>query len=161
MTEADYAEAKRLFLRGVVGAGDAHDMVREAWDLHPRYNTFPGEVYMRLAAEALHLCGAGVDGPIQYEGLLAQHLPECEFRGRDNQKIKFALHAAAALNGGLEADLLDEVQWWRTDDYWQYALYAAVALTRAAAVHMGADLPRLVEQVAARNDIDLTAETDP
>ncbi len=36
----------------------------------------------------------------------------------------------AALNGGLEADLLDEVVWWRTDDFWQYALYAAVALVQ-------------------------------
>ena len=41
--------------------------------------------------------------------------------------------AAAALHGGTEPDLLDEVAWWQTDDFWQYALFAAVAYIRAAA----------------------------
>jgi hypothetical protein len=41
--------------------------------------------------------------------------------------------AAAALRGGAEPDLLDEVTWWQTDDFWQYALFAAVAYVRAAA----------------------------
>jgi len=27
--------------------------------------------------------------------------------------------AAAALRGGAEPDLLDEVAWWQTDDFWQ------------------------------------------
>ena len=31
---------------------------------------------------------------------------------------------AAALHGGTEPDLLDEVAWWQTDDFWQYALSA-------------------------------------
>ena len=33
---------------------------------------------------------------------------------------------------GLSPDLLDEVAWWQTDDFWQYALYAAIAYIRAA-----------------------------
>jgi hypothetical protein len=41
--------------------------------------------------------------------------------------------AAAALHGGTEPDLLDEVAWWQTDEFWQYALFAAVAFIRAAA----------------------------
>jgi hypothetical protein len=32
--------------------------------------------------------------------------------------------AAAAVHGGTEPDLLDEVSWWQTDDFWQYALFA-------------------------------------
>jgi hypothetical protein len=32
-----------------------------------------------------------------------------------------------------EPDLLDEVAWWQTDDFWQYGLFAAVAYIRAAA----------------------------
>ena len=39
--------------------------------------------------------------------------------------------AAAALHGGTEPDLLDEVAWWQADDLWQYALFAAVAYIRA------------------------------
>lgn len=45
--------------------------------------------------------------------------------------------AAAALRGGTEPDLLDEVAWWQTDDFWQYALYAAVAFIRLAADRVG------------------------
>ena len=46
--------------------------------------------------------------------------------------------AAAALHGGTEPDLLDEVAWWQADDFWrQYALFAAVAYIRAAASRAG------------------------
>jgi hypothetical protein len=40
--------------------------------------------------------------------------------------------AAAATHGGTEPDLLDEVSWWQTDDFWEYALFAAVAYIRAS-----------------------------
>ncbi len=60
-------------------------------------------------------------------------MPEFAFRGRQNHKLQFAILAAAALRGGTEPDLLEDVAWWQTDDFWQYALYAAVAYIRAAA----------------------------
>jgi len=44
--------------------------------------------------------------------------------------LQYALLAAAALGGGTQPDLLDEVAWWQTDDFWQYALFAAVAILR-------------------------------
>jgi hypothetical protein len=50
--------------------------------------------------------------------------PECTFGGRQKRKLQFAVLAAAALRGGAEPDLLDEVAWWQTDDFWQYALFA-------------------------------------
>jgi hypothetical protein len=58
---------------------------------------------------------------------LANYLPEWTFKGRENRKIQFAILTSAAFRGGLEPDLLGEVVWWHTDDYWQYALLAAVA----------------------------------
>ncbi len=61
------------------------------------------------------------------EGLRERFLPEFAFRGRQNKKLQYAVLAAAALQGGTEPDLLDEVAWWQTDDFWQYALFAAVA----------------------------------
>jgi hypothetical protein len=39
---------------------------------------------------------------------------------------------AAALRGGTDPDLLEEVAWWQIDDFWQYALSATVAYIRAA-----------------------------
>jgi hypothetical protein len=55
--------------------------------------------------------------------MLKRFLPGCAFRGRQNKKLQFAILAAAALRGGTEPDLLDEVAWWHTDDFWQYALF--------------------------------------
>jgi hypothetical protein len=53
--------------------------------------------------------------------------PERAFGGRRNKKLRYAVLAAAALHGGTDPDLLDEVAWWQTDDFWQYALFATVA----------------------------------
>jgi hypothetical protein len=43
-------------------------------------------------------------------------LPERTFRGREYNKLQYAVLAAAALHGGTEPDLLEEVAWWQTDD---------------------------------------------
>jgi hypothetical protein len=40
-----------------------------------------------------------------------------------------------------EPDLLDEAAWWQTDDFWRYALFAAVAYIRAAASRYRAGWP--------------------
>jgi hypothetical protein len=159
VTDDDRAEALRRFLVGLADGADANDTCREVWDLHPRDNTFPGEVYMRLAAEALEMSGADRTNPIPYEGLLDEYLPECEFRGRDNQKIKFALHTPAALHGGLDPDLLDEIVWWGTDDYWQYALLGAVALIRASAARLGVGVEDFATTLADRHHISVGGGT--
>jgi hypothetical protein len=51
--------------------------------------------------------------------------------------IGLAAPGVPALHGGTEPDLLDEVVWWQTDDFWQYALFAEVAYIRAAASRAG------------------------
>jgi hypothetical protein len=40
------------------------DLVSELAPLHPRDNTFPGEVFLQLAADALDWCGARRSGPL-------------------------------------------------------------------------------------------------
>jgi hypothetical protein len=65
--------------------------------------------------------------PLPLEGLRERFLPERTFRGRQNTTLQYVVLAAAAIHGGTEPDLLDEVAWWQTDDFWQYALFAAVA----------------------------------
>ena len=77
-------------------------------------------------------------------------LPECAFRGRQNKKLQFAVLVAAALRGGAEPDLLDEVTWWQTDDFWQYALWAAVAYIRAAASQADVPVRRVCQELAQR-----------
>ena len=110
---------------------------------------------MGLAADTLELVGVTRQEAIGYEGLRETFLPECTFRGRENRKIQYALLTAAALRGGLEPDLLDEVIWWNSDDYWRYALFAAVALIRSGAQRQGVPVARMVEQLAERHDVAL------
>lgn len=60
----------------------------------------------------MRLAGARVPGPTRAEAQV-RHL------------------AIGASRVGIDPDLLDEITWWRTDDFWLYALAAAVAIIRA------------------------------
>jgi hypothetical protein len=57
---------------------------------------------------------------------------------------------AAALHGGTEPDLLDEVAWRQAEDLWQYALFAAVAYIRAAASRAGVAVRQACQDLAER-----------
>ncbi len=103
----------RTLLAGLARDADIFELVSELAPLHPRDNTFPGEVFLRLAAGALDWCGASRADPLPLEGLRERFLPERTFRGRQNTKLQYAVLAAAALHGGTEPDLLDEVAWHR------------------------------------------------
>ncbi|MCP4968711.1 MAG: hypothetical protein GY926_26220 [bacterium] len=143
-------------MSGLAEGVDIFELTESLADLHPKNNTFPGEVLMGLAADALEIAAVTRDDPVHYEGLRDAYLPECRFRGRENRKIQYAVLTSASVRGGLEPDLLDEVIWWHGDDYWRYALYAAVALIRASGDHQAIPVARFVEQLAELHDITLT-----
>jgi hypothetical protein len=147
-TSEDAAAARRILLDGLGRDADIFEMLPELAPLHPRDNTFPGEVFLQLAADALDWCGASRADPLALEGLRERFLPECAFRGRQNKKLQYAVLAAAALHGGTEPDLLDEVAWWQTDDFWHYALFATVAYIRAAASRAGVPARQACQQLA-------------
>jgi hypothetical protein len=151
-TPEDTAAARKILLGGLARDAEISGLMGELAPLHPRDNTFPGEVFLRLAADALDWCGASRTDPLALEGLREQFLPECAFRGRRNKKLQYAVLAAAALHGGTEPDLLDEVAWWQTDDFWQYALFAAVAYVRAAASRAGTPVRQACQYLAGRQD---------
>src|SRR5271169_6208801 len=52
-TPQDAAAARRMLLDGLARDADILELVSELAPLHPRNNTFPGEVFLRLAADAL------------------------------------------------------------------------------------------------------------
>jgi hypothetical protein len=117
---------------------------------HPRNDTFPGEIFLRLAADALDWCRVSRTNPLQLEGLRERFLPEVSFRGRQNKKFQYAVLAAAAQHGGTEPDLLEEVAWWHSDDFWEYALDAAAAYIRAAASQTGVPVRQACHDLARR-----------
>ena len=147
----DAATARRILLDGLARDSEVFELVGELAPLHPRNNTFPGEVFLHVAADALDWCGASRAEPLALEGMRERFLPECAFRGRQNQKLQFAIMAAAALRGGTEPDLLSEVVWWQTDDFWQYALYAAAAYIRATAGRADVSVRQACQELAERD----------
>ncbi len=147
----DAATARRILLGGLAQGREVAELAGELAPLHPRNNTFPGEVLLGVAADALDWCRASRADPLALDGMRERFLPECAFRGRQNKKLQFAILAAAALRGGAEPDLLDEVAWWQTDDFWQYALYAAVAYIRAAAGRAGVPVRQACQELAQRD----------
>ena len=147
-TPEDTVTARRILLDGLARDADVLELVSELTPLHPRDNTFPGEVFLRLTADALDWCRATRADPLPLEGLRERFLPGRAFRGRQNSKFQYALLAAAAIHGGTEPDLLEEVAWWQADDFWQYALFAAVAYIRAAASRAGVPVRQACQDLA-------------
>lgn len=148
-TPQDAVTARRILLDGMARDSEVPELAGGLAPLHPRDDTFPGEVLLQIAADALAWCQASRADPLALEGMSQRFLPECAFRGRQNKKLQFAV-LAAALHGGAEPDLLDEVAWWQTDDFWQYALYAAVGYIRAAASRAGVPVRQVCQELAQR-----------
>ena len=88
--------------------------------------------------------------PRPLEGLRERFLPEVTLHGRQNAKLQYAILAAAGVHGETAPDLLDEVAWWQADDFWQYALFAAVAYIRAAASRAGVPVRQACQDLAQR-----------
>jgi len=153
-TDEDRAEALQRFLAGLARGNDAYQLTSEIADLHVRNNTFPGEVFMELSADALDVVGAKRADAVVYRELLSQHLPEVEFRGKEHRRIQYAVLTPFAVRGGLEPDLLDEVTYW-IEQYWQYALFAAVAIVRECAERSGTPIESFVAELAKRSAIEI------
>lgn len=130
----DDKRAAVLELLESLGRGDDLEVIVESARLrHPKNDTFPGEVFLDVARDALDLAGATRLQPIAYDGLRDALLVEWPLRGKEKARFQHAVLAAAAGRGGIEPDLLDEVIWSHGDDFWFYGTLAAVACIRAAA----------------------------
>ena len=99
-TPQDAITARRALLDGLARDADIFNVLSELEPLHPRNDTFPGEVFLDLAADALEWCGASRAEPLPLEGLRERFLPEGAFRGRQNAKLRYAVLAAAGVHGG-------------------------------------------------------------
>jgi hypothetical protein len=105
----DAVTARQTLPARLARDADIFELLSELAPLPPRDNTFPGEVFLHVAADALDWCGASRADPLPLEGLRERFLPKRPFRGRQKTKFQYAVLAAAALHGGTEPDLLDEV----------------------------------------------------
>jgi hypothetical protein len=154
-TDEDRVEALQRFFVGLARGDDANQLSSAIADLHVRHSTFPGEVFMELAADALDFAGTTRADAVGYRDLLSRHLPEVEFRGKEHRRIQYALLTPFAVHGGLEPDLLDEVTYW-IEQYWQYALFAAVAIVRDCAERSDTPIETLVAELATLATIEIS-----
>ena len=101
----------------------------------------------------LGVADAGTDDVYAAMDWLAGRQREIEkqLAGRQLREGGIAMSGLSSSRGGTEPDLLDEVAWWQTDDFWQYALYAAVAYIRAAASRAGVPVRRVCQELAQRD----------
>jgi hypothetical protein len=161
-SDVDYHAAARPGLLGLMPGQELDSVVEKLAALHPRYNTFPAEVLLELAAEAIEESGASPADPVLYEGMRDRLLPEFVFRGKLPQhKSHYALMAAAMTRAGVYPDLLDEAAGWGLEDMWEYAFYALLLYGRAAAERIRQSPEAIAAAIAFRRGIDLESAQGP
>jgi hypothetical protein len=159
-SDDDGVEVIRIAFSGLARGRELFELRRELEPLHPVRNTFPGEVLLGLAAEAIELSGASRESPIEFEGIRERFLPECTAHANtQHQHSKYALRAAAMIRAGVDPGLLDEVMLWQSDDLWIWALDALAVYVRAAAHRTGLSVDVVCERLAERHGVDLSART--
>jgi hypothetical protein len=157
-TPEDRVVAVRVVLSGIADETDLADLRTRVEPLNSPNDTFLGEVFLELAADAIEVSGASRERPIAFEKIRERHLPECTARTKaQHHKSIYALRAAAMVRAGVDPGLLDEVSWWRTDDLWLWALDALVVYLRVAAERTGEPISVVCEQVAKQHSVALSA----
>ena len=156
LTNEDRSRAIRIALQGIAAGVDLADLARQVEVLHPKNDTFPGEVFLELAADALEEGGISRDQPVDYEGIRERYLAERQFRGRtEHHRSHYALGAAAVIRAGVTPDLLGEVGWWDTNDLWVWSLYALLIYARVAAERTGEPVAVICQRLAGRHGVEL------
>jgi hypothetical protein len=159
-TPEDRTRAIRLALSGIADEQELGDLAERLALLHPKNETFPGEVLLELAADAIEEAGVTRQQPLEFNGIRKRHLPEDRAHTRaQHHKAEYALRAAAMVRAGVDPGLLDEVIWWRTDDLWFWALEALVIYVRVAADRTDESVSLICGRIAARHDVQLAAVT--
>jgi hypothetical protein len=158
-SDDDRLRAIDLALSGLVRGDDLRDIAARLELLHPANDTFPAEVLLELAADAIAISGASVRSPLEFEAIRGRYLPDGVAHTKaQHDKSKFALRAAAMLHGGVEPGLLDEVQWWRSDDLWYWSLEALAAYVRAAADRAGESVESVCQRIADEHGVTLAGD---
>jgi len=160
-TDEDNAAAVRVVLVGLVTAEDLDSIMVRLDQLHVPNNTFPADVLLELAADAIAESGVTRAEPLEYEGIRDRYVPEYEFRGKRAQHMShYALMAAAMIKAGVYPDLLDEADGWGIEDMWRYAFYALVVYVRIAAERSGRSVEQVATVLAQHRELELETEAN-
>lgn len=149
-------EVMSLALSGIAAGRELGDLARDLEALHPKNNTFPGEVLLELAADAIAESGATRAVPLATERLRKRLLPEDRAHTEaQHYKADFAVRAAAMIHGGVDPALLDEAAWWREDDLWFWSLEALLVYVRAASERTGVGIAEICGRIGRQHSIEV------
>ena len=149
--------AQGVVLSGLARGADVYDLMAAAAPSHVAGWFTPDVALLELAVTALDLASPAGAEPLGYGGLRERYLPEVTVRGRvEHRNSQYALYAAACMRGGLQPDLPSDAGWWQTP-LWQYAVFAVVIYSRAAAERLSVPVEEVVRRIAARHGLELTA----
>lgn len=109
----------------------------------------PDVAALRLGVAAMDLAAVDLSQPLEKAALVTRHLAEIEFRNQRalQERTAYAINAVAAIRGGLEPDIVNDMYWWRSRDIVEYALLAAVAYVRACAERRGQAIEAFAEEL--------------
>jgi hypothetical protein len=154
-SDEDRREATRIALSGLA-IGDIGTIAGRLEPLHLKQNTFPAEVFLELAADAIEVAGASRDHPLEMEELGERFLPDRRSRSKtDRVKLDYAMRASAMIRAGIQPNLLEDAASWRADYLWVWALEALHGYVRAAADRTGLTVAEICSQLATRHEVDL------
>jgi hypothetical protein len=160
-TDVLHRRAQVAVLAGLVRGDDVYDLITAAASNHVPGWFSPDVALLELAVTALDIaCPPGAE-PLDYNGLRERYLPEVTFRGRvEHRNSQYAIYAAASMRGGLRPDLLSDAGWWQTP-LWQYAVFAVVIYSRAAAERLAVPLEGIARRIAAGHDLEVPNDGRP
>jgi hypothetical protein len=102
-TADDRATAIRVARSGIAGGLELGQIGARLARLHPENNTFPGEVLLELAADAIEESGSSRERPLEFEGIRKRHLPEDRAHTRaQHRNAEYALRAVAMVRAGVD-----------------------------------------------------------
>ena len=112
----------------------------------------PDVAVLEVAVAAMDLAGADRTSPLSKADLIGRHLSEVQFRNQraPQERTTYALNAVAAIRGGLEPDILNDLYWWHVGDIVEYAVLAAVAYVRAGAERRGQTIAEFIDELMAQ-----------
>ena len=153
----DPASVIATLLSALAAGADERELTSLIEPFHPRRNTFPAEVLFEVAVAALDEAGASREHPLDLEPAFVEQRKKPGFgRQREQERLRLALHAPAAMRGGLELDLLSETYWWQSDDVWHYALVACLLYIEATAERAAVTVPEMCDRLGSRLGVTLT-----
>ncbi len=140
--------ARQTLLDGLARDIDIFELMSELLPLHPRDNTFPGEVFLRLAADALDWCGPAGPARCPWRDYASGSCPSAPSAAGKTRSSSTQCWPQQPSMAGPTRTCLMRSPGGRPTTSGKYALFATVAYIRAAASRAGVPVRQTCRDLA-------------